>query len=195
MSLFAVPWVSASIDNISDLESQLSQYQVIRGDFTQNRHLDMFKQPLESEGQFVLDKMHGLLWQQSTPFPVNLVLTENKLRQTFASQAPQVINANENPMAFYFSQIFLSVFHGDSDKLKQQFALEFEANSSHWTLNLTPIHAPLNAVFQTITLQGNSYIDALTLTELRGDKTKIRFTNQTHQPEALTDDEQKQFEF
>ncbi|PMJ92960.1 outer membrane lipoprotein carrier protein LolA [Vibrio sp. 10N.261.55.A7] len=195
ISLFTSPWVSAGINNLSDLETQLSQYQIIRGDFTQSRHLEMFKQPLESKGQFVLDKENGLLWQQSAPFPVNLVLTENKLRQTFADQAPQVIKANENPMAFYFSQVFLSVFHGDSDKLKQQFDLEFNSGSSQWTLVLTPKQAPLNAVFQQITLQGNDYIDGLTLTELRGDKTEIQFSNQTHRPDTLTDDEQAQFEF
>ncbi|MGF1718621.1 outer membrane lipoprotein carrier protein LolA [Vibrio kyushuensis] len=190
-----MPQSIASINDLDALQHQLSQYQVVRGDFTQLRHLEMFKQPLSSSGQFTLDKEEGLLWQQNTPFPVNLVLTKNRLSQTFSDQPSQIITAKENPMAFYFSHIFLSVFHGNTDKLKEQFDLGFSSEGDKWTLKLTPTQAPLNAVFEQINLKGSQDIDALTLVELRGDKTEILFTNQNHLPEKLTDDEQAQFEF
>jgi hypothetical protein len=135
------------------------------------------------------------LWQQTTPFPVHLVLTEDKLRQTFAGQEPQTITAKENPMAFYFSHVFLAVFHGDTEALQQQFDMAFDVKDQQWTLLLTPKQAPLNSVFKSITLTGQQDIDALTLQEIRGDKTEILFSNQTHQPESLSDAEQAQFSF
>ncbi len=195
ISLFAVATAWAQVTDLASLQAQLQQFSIVRGEFSQSRKIEMFEQPLMSQGSFLLDKTHGLLWQQSTPFPVNLVLTEDKLRQTFANQPAQIITAKENPMAFYFSKIFLSVFHGDTQQLQSQFELQFEPKDNHWQLVLIPKEAPLNAVFTSITLQGSTDIDALTLEEIRGDKTEINFSHQTHQPETLTDAEQTQFQF
>ncbi|CAM2926518.1 LolA family protein [Vibrio rarus] len=191
-------WVNcawAKVTDLTSLQAQLSQHSIVRGDFTQLRTIQMFAKPLSSKGQFVLSKEHGLLWQQNSPFKVNLVLTKDKLRQTFSGQAAQVITAQENPMAFYFSHVFLSVFHGDTQALQQQFAIAFATKEKQWTLTLTPKKAPLNAVFQAIVLVGSQDINSLTLQEIRGDKTEILFSNQTHQPETLNDAEKAQFSF
>ncbi|MEF1289572.1 LolA family protein [Vibrio sp. M260118] len=189
------PFCQASVTDLESLQKQLAQHAIVRGDFTQLRHIEMFAEPLSSQGSFTLSKQMGLLWHQTTPFPVNLVLTEDKLRQTFAGQVPQVITAKDNPMAFYFSHVFLAVFHGDTDALKEQFEIEFDTSAEQWTIELVPKQAPLNAVFETITLFGNEDIDGLTLQEVRGDKTEILFSNQTHQPESLNDAEKAQFSF
>ncbi|NOI23022.1 outer membrane lipoprotein carrier protein LolA [Vibrio mediterranei] len=195
MLLIASPFALAQVNTMEELQQQLAQHPIVRGDFEQKRTLAMFDQPLTSTGQFTLDKTHGLLWRQDVPFTVQLVLTKDKLRQTFADQPAQVITAKDNPMAFYFSHIFLAVFHGDTDQLKQQFDMTFKADNGQWTLALTPKAAPLNAVFDTITLGGKSDLERLTLQEIRGDKTDILFSNQSYQPESLTDAEQAQFKF
>ncbi len=195
LSLFSASPVIAQVTDLASLQTQLQQFDIVRGDFTQSRKIEMFEQPLTSNGHFLLEKSHGLLWNQEAPFPVNLVLTEDKLRQTFAEQPPQVITAHENPMAFYFSKIFLSVFHGDTQQLQSQFELQLKTSQQQWQLILVPKQAPLNAVFKSITLKGNDDIDYLALEEVRGDKTEIEFSNQTHQPEMLTDAEQAQFLF
>lgn len=192
-SLFST--AMAQVTDLASLQTQLQRFEIVRGDFTQSRKIEMFAEPLSSQGTFLLDKAHGLLWQQSTPFPVNLVLTQDKLRQTFAGQSPQTITAKENPMAFYFSHIFLSVFHGDTEQLQSEFDLDFSVQDEQWTLVLTPKGAPLNAVFKHITLQGQDDINALSLQEVRGDNTEIRFSAQTHEPQTLSQAEQAQFEF
>lgn len=189
------PFSWAQVTDLSSLQTELAKSATVRGDFTQLRHLELFEQPLSSQGKFTLNKAQGLLWQQTTPFPVQLVLTQDKLRQTFAGQAPQIITAKENPMAFYFSHVFLAVFHGDTEALPEQFDLNLAINEGQWTLRLTPKQSPLNSVFESITLTGKQDIDGLILQEIRGDKTEILFTNQTHQPESLSDAEQEQFSF
>ncbi|MEZ9944870.1 hypothetical protein BCS96_04410 [Vibrio breoganii] len=193
--LVIAPFSWAQVTDLTSLQEQLAKNTIVRGDFTQLRHIDLFEQPLSSTGQFTLSKQCGLLWQQTSPFPVNLVLTEDKLRQTFADQQPQVMTAEDNPMAFYFSHVFLNVFHGNTDALVQQFSITFTALQDGWTIELTPIQAPLNTVFKVITLVGDEHIDRLTLQEIRGDRTEILFSNQTSQPEGLTDAEQAQFSF
>ena len=199
---------TATVGSISDLQTVLSANNIVRGEFTQTRNMEMFAQPLTSQGTFLLDKSNGLLWTQTTPFPVSLVLTDNKLSQRFADQPAKIITDKENPMAFYFSHIFLSVFHGDTQKLQEQFSLSFEpaieqssnasANSSsqdtRWTLTLKPKSAPMNAVFEAITLQGKNDIERIELREIRGDSTVIEFSQLSHLPEVLSDAEAQQFQ-
>ncbi|CDT21974.1 hypothetical protein VCR4J2_270144 [Vibrio coralliirubri] len=199
---------SVTVGSISDLQTVLSANNIVRGQFTQTRNMEMFAQPLTSQGTFLLDKSNGLLWTQATPFPVSLVLTDNKLSQRFADQPAKIITDKENPMAFYFSHIFLSVFHGDTQKLQEQFSLSFEpaieqssnanANSSsqdtRWTLTLKPKSAPMNAVFEAITLQGQNDIERIELREIRGDSTVIEFSQLSHLPEVLSDAEAQQFQ-
>lgn len=193
---------TATVGSISDLQTVLSANNIVRGEFTQTRNMEMFAQPLTSQGTFLLDKSSGLLWTQATPFPVNLVLTDNKLSQRFADQPAKIITDKENPMAFYFSHIFLSVFHGDTQKLQEQFSLSFEPakmqspdeNTEVWTLTLKPKNAPMNAVFEAITLQGNNDIERIELREIRGDSTVIEFSQLSHQPEVLSDAEAQQFQ-
>ena len=193
---------TAAVGSISELQTVLSENSIVRGEFTQIRNMEMFAQPLTSQGTFLLDKSSGLLWTQTTPFPVNLVLTDNKLSQKFADQPAKIITDKENPMAFYFSHIFLSVFHGDTQKLQEQFSLSFQPatvqssdhNTGSWTLTLKPKSAPMNAVFEAITLQGNGDIERIELKEIRGDSTVIEFSQLSHQPEVLSDAEAQQFQ-
>ncbi|MFB9216000.1 LolA family protein [Vibrio sinaloensis] len=195
MLLTLSPVALSQVTDLDSLQQQLAKHATVRGEFIQSRHLEMFEQPLSSQGAFTLNKKSGLLWQQTSPFPVSLVLTQDKLRQTFSGQPAQTITAQDNPMAFYFSHVFLAVFHGDTEQLKQQFTISFEATDGDWALELTPKQAPLDAVFEHITLQGDENINRLELQEIRGDKTQIQFSNQTSFPEALTDAEQQQFSF
>ena len=199
---------SATVGSISDLQTVLSANNIVRGEFTQTRNMEMFAQPLTSQGTFLLDKSNGLLWTQATPFPVSLVLTDNKLSQRFADQPAKIITDKENPMAFYFSHIFLSVFHGDTQKLQEQFSLSFEpataknsdesvkssSEDTRWTLTLKPKSAPMNAVFEAITLQGQNDIERIELREIRGDSTVIEFSQLSHLSEVLSDAEAQQFQ-
>ncbi|WP_192890135.1 LolA family protein [Vibrio bathopelagicus] len=195
---------AVTVGSISELQTVLSANSIVRGEFTQTRNMEMFAQPLTSQGTFLLDKSSGLLWTQTTPFPVSLVLTDNKLSQRFADQPAKIITDKENPMAFYFSHIFLSVFHGDTQTLQEQFSLSFEpanepssggsAENTLWTLTLTPKSSPMNAVFEAITLQGHNDIERIELKEIRGDSTVIEFSQLSHQPEVLSDAEAQQFQ-
>ena len=200
---------TVAVGSVSELQAVLSANSIVRGKFTQTRNMEMFAQPLTSQGTFLLDKSSGLLWTQATPFPVSLVLTDNKLSQRFADQPAKIITDKENPMAFYFSHIFLSVFHGDTQKLQEQFSLSFEpanelnsdksadasTENTLWTLTLTPKSSPMNAVFEAITLQGHNDIERIELKEIRGDSTVIVFSQLSHLPEVLSDAEAQQFQF
>jgi hypothetical protein len=169
---------------------------ILRGDFTQSKTLQMFNQPLLSEGSFLLSHQHGLIWKQSNPFPVSLVLARDKLSQQVSDQPADIIEAKDNPMVFYFSHLFLSLFKGDLSSLEKQFTMNLsEENNAGWLLNLTPKEAPLINVFKRIEIKGQDTIQALTLIELNDDSSVISFTNINPQQTPLKQQEIDAFQF
>ena len=184
---------ATQFDSLAKLQQQLMQQPVLRGTFVQTKHLHLFSAPLISKGEFLIAKEQGLIWDQKEPFPVLLILTQDKLIQSFPGAAPEVMSAQQNPMAFYFSSIFLSLFQGDSEALEKEFNLTFSANNPQWQLILTPKNAPLNKVFEKIEIQGDAYIERISLIEIRKDKTDIEFMQHTHIPSTLTESEYAQF--
>ncbi|MUK30177.1 outer membrane lipoprotein carrier protein LolA [Aliivibrio fischeri] len=189
--LFSVNSFAFSVD---DLQQQLAKSTLVRGDFKQVRTMQMFAQPLSTTGTFLLDHEKGLLWQQTEPFPIALTLTQNKLRQSINSEA-QVMTDSDNPMAFYFTRLFLSLFKGDTESIKENFTLQLTGEKDAWTLILTPTKAPIDSVFKTIKIEGNDYLNRVVLSEVRGDVTEMVFTNQSTEPATLTEEELRVFEF
>lgn len=198
-SLFAVLLAVFSFSlqalTMDQLRSNLTEHKLLRGEFAQSKTLQIFNKPLLSSGSFLLDHQQGLLWSQRKPFAVSLVLAADKLSQQFGSQQAEIIEAKDNPMVFYFSRLFLSLFKGDIEALDEQFIMQLTGLESNWSLLLTPKSAPLNKVFATISISGGEYIKELLLTELSGDASEITFSNQQSIPSELTEDEKDAFKF
>ena len=192
LTLFSLNTFAISLDS---LQQTLSQHSVVRGEFSQQRTMALFSKPLTSSGTFLLADQRGLIWQQTVPFPTQLRLTKEKLSQSFDGAEPQIMTAKENPMAFYFSHIFLSLFRGDTEQLYHDFDSSLSGDELQWTLSLTPKSAPLNAVFSIIEVKGGQYISHVILNEIRGDRTAILFNQQSSSPIELTEQELKSFEF
>lgn len=193
-SIFLLFSMNSFAFGINDLQQQLAQSTLIRGEFQQVRTMQMFNQPLSTSGTFLVDHEKGLLWQQTKPFPINLTLTQNKLRQSINGEA-QVMNDSENPMAFYFTRLFLSLFKGDTDAIKENFTLELSGEKDVWTLLLIPTTSPIDSVFKSIKIEGGLYLNRVVLSEVRGDVTEMVFTQQSTQPNTLTEKELAAFAF
>jgi hypothetical protein len=187
--------VSVQAVTLAEIEQKLTAHSLLRGLFTQSKTLQMFNQPLISKGHFLLEQEQGLFWQQLEPFPVSLVLVKDKLSQQYGGQAPEVIAAKDNPMVFYFTHLFLSLFKGEMADLTEQFDMQLSEENAHWSLLLTPKAAPLNSVFSSIAISGSEFIDLLVLTELSGDISQISFSRQQTLPDTLSEDEQRAFQF
>lgn len=180
---------------LSDLQQTLTAHTLLRGEFTQTKTMQMFNQPLRSQGNFLLEQNQGLLWRQTAPFPVSMALVKDKLSQQFGDQAAEVIIAKDNPMVFYFSHLFLSLFKGDMEGLSAQFEMKLSDKDGHWLLLLTPKSAPLNKIFASISIAGREFIDLLVLQELSGDISEIKFSQQHTTPNTLSEEEQHALQF
>lgn len=190
-----IPSISPRAQSFSrdQVQATLSNYAVIRGDFVQTRHIALFSDPLESSGRFTLADGYGLYWQQTSPFDITILATDNALMQRIAEGPTEIITAAEQPAMLHFIRLMLSLISGDLLALEETFDYAFADQATHWTLVLTPHSAPLNELFHTIEVRGTGYIDAVTIQEAEGDHMEIHFSNQRSKPTDLTKDERDAF--
>lgn len=103
LGLFISPLVSAL--TLDDLQKQFSEQPVVRAHFDQTRTIKDLPQPLRSQGQMLLARDKGLLWDQTSPFPMQLLLDDKRMVQAINGQPPQTITAENNPQMFQFNHL------------------------------------------------------------------------------------------
>lgn len=192
LALLISPFVSAL--NLDDLQQRFTEQPVIRAHFDQTRTIKDLPQPLRSQGQMLIARDQGLLWDQTSPFPMQLLLDDKRMVQVINGQPPQIITAENNPQMFQFNHLLRALFQADRKVLEQNFRVEFaDKGEGRWTLRLTPTTTPLDKIFNTIDLTGQTYLESIQLNDKQGDRTDIALTQHQLTPAQLTDDERQRF--
>ena len=192
LALLIGPFVSAL--TLDDLQQRFTAQPVIRAHFDQVRTIKDMPQPLRSEGTMLIARDKGLLWDQTRPFPMQLLLDDKRMVQVINGQPPQTITAENNPQMFQFNHLLRALFQADEQVLRENFELNFRDDGGDgWQLSLTPKAAPLNKIFNRIDLQGAAYLNRITLDDRQGDKTEITLSDTRSQPGQLTDEERARF--
>ncbi|EJM9652039.1 outer membrane lipoprotein carrier protein LolA [Escherichia coli] len=192
LALLISPFVSALTRD--DLQQRFTEQPVIRAHFDQTRTIKDLPQPLRSQGQMLIARDQGLLWDQTSPFPMQLLLDDKRMVQVINGQPPQIITAENNPQMFQFNHLLRALFQADRKVLEQNFRVEFaDKGEGRWTLRLTPTTTPLDKIFNTIDLAGQTYLESIQLNDKQGDRTNIALTQHQLTPAQLTDDERQRF--
>ncbi|EFO2729121.1 outer membrane lipoprotein carrier protein LolA [Escherichia coli] len=192
LALLISPFVSAL--SLDDLQQRFTEQPVIRAHFDQTRTIKDPPQPLRSQGQMLIARDQGLLWDQTSPFPMQLLLDDKRMVQVINGQPPQIITAENNPQMFQFNHLLRALFQADRKVLEQNFRVEFaDKGEGRWTLRLTPTTTPLDKIFNTIDLAGKTYLESIQLNDKQGDRTDIALTQHQLTPAQLTDDERQRF--
>ncbi|EIY2730553.1 TPA: outer membrane lipoprotein carrier protein LolA [Escherichia coli] len=192
LALLISPFVSALTRD--DLQQRFTEQPVIRAHFDQTRTIKDLPQPLRSQGQMLIVRDQGLLWDQTSPFPMQLLLDDKRMVQVINGQPPQIITAENNPQMFQFNHLLRALFQADRKVLEQNFRVEFaDKGEGRWTLRLTPTTTPLDKIFNTIDLAGQTYLESIQLNDKQGDRTDIALTQHQLTPAQLTDDERQRF--
>lgn len=190
--LLISPFVSALTRD--DLQQRFTEQPVIRAHFDQTRTIKDLPQPLRSQGQMLIARDQGLLWDQTSPFPMQLLLDDKRMVQVINGQPPQIITAENNPQMFQFNHLLRALFQADRKVLEQNFRVEFaDKGEGRWTLRLTPTTTPLDKIFNTIDLAGQTCLESIQLNDKQGDRTDIALTQHQLTPAQLTDDERQRF--
>ena len=192
LALLISPFVSAL--TLDDLQQRFTEQPVIRAHFDQTRTIKDLPQPLRSQGQMLIARDLGLLWDQTSPFPMQLLLDDKRMVQVINGQPPLIITAENNPQMFQFNHLLRALFQADRKVLEQNFRVEFaDKGEGRWTLRLTPTTTPLDKIFNTIDLAGQTYLESIQLNDKQGDRTDIALTQHQLTPAQLTDDERQRF--
>lgn len=190
--LLLSPFVSAV--TLDELQQRFTGQPVVRAHFDQTRTIKDLPQPLRSQGEMLIARDTGLLWDQKTPFPMLLMLDDKRMVQVINHQPAQVITAENNPQMFQFNHLLRALFQADRKVLEQNFRIDFQdKRQGRWTLRLTPTTTPLDKIFATIDLAGQTWLESIQLNDKQGDRTDIAFSQHQLTPATLTHDERQRF--
>lgn len=192
LALIFSPLVSAV--TLDELQQRFTEQPVVRAHFEQVRTIKDMPQPLRSQGEMVIARDNGLLWDQKAPFPMTLLLDDKRMVQTINGQPPQTITADNNPQMFQFNHLLRALFQADRKVLEENFRIDFkDLGEGRWSLVLTPTTTPLDTIFATLNLGGATYLESIRLNDKQGDRTDITLSNHRLTPASLTDDERQRF--
>lgn len=192
LTLIFSPLVSAV--TLDELQQRFAEQPVVRAHFEQVRTIKDMPQPLRSQGELVIARDSGLLWDQKAPFPMTLLLDDKRMVQTINGQPPQTITADNNPQMFQFNHLLRALFQADRKVLEDNFRIDFkDQGEGRWSLLLTPTTTPLNTLFTTLDLGGATYLESVRLNDKQGDRTDITLSRHRLTPARLTDDERQRF--
>lgn len=174
LSLLLTTAAHAQDFDLARLGQQLSEPEIIRGAFTQEKHLRALPQPLVSLGRFVLARDHGLLWLLQQPVQQDYRISEKGIaRRDPSGWQP----TDQQGPAARQNELFLAVLQGDTDALRDDFELELSGTAQVWTLSLTPRSKLLGQIFTAILISGGATAERIELLEAQGDSTVLLLTD------------------
>ena len=194
--MLAVVAPAIAATDVEAVKQRVAKVDVLRGEFTQEKQVAGFKNPLRSQGRFVLAQDHGVIWTTLKPFPSEVVVTRDRIlsRQSDGSSRVE-LDGRQQPAMRSVNAIMFALMSGDAQALSAQFTVKVEALPDNgWKMQLTPRSAMLGKVFSALTLSGDRYVREVQITEANQDVTRIHFAGMSETPAQLSADEGRKFE-
>jgi hypothetical protein len=170
-------------DVLQQIQNQLSQANIVSGEFQQEKQLKFLKKPLVSNGDFTYQQKLGLVWKTKAPFASTLLLSETRL----------ISNQIEREIPIGFGRIFASVLGGDIQQLDQDFIINGQLKNQSWDLILNPKKQALSKAIVMLKLVGDTELRLLEIHEVNGNVARIQFDKITH-PTELSPQQVADFE-
>lgn len=194
-ALAALPWARAA-DDLNLVRQRIAQVPVLRGEFEQDKRISGFKNPLRSQGSFLLARDKGVLWATAKPFPSEVALTRDRIlsRQRDGSTRTEM-DARKQPALRSVNLMMFALMSGDVEALSSRFDIQVQAQAKDaWRITLRPKPGALARSFESIVLDGDRYVRQVDIAEANGDRTQLKFLNLRETPASLSADEAKRFE-
>ncbi|KPG68085.1 outer membrane lipoprotein carrier protein LolA [Stenotrophomonas maltophilia] len=179
----------------SAITQAVARPDVLRGQFSQEKQVSGFKNPLRSQGRFVVARQHGVIWTTLKPFPSEVVVTADRILSRQQQRAQQhARNTGKHRAMRSVNAIMVALMSGDVQALSSQFNVAASREGQGWRLRLTPKSAMLAKAFESLTLQGDRYVRQVEIVEANKDRTQIQFSALSEAPATLNADEARRFE-
>lgn len=200
VALCALLLVLAPISHAADaavdaITQSVARPDVLRGQFAQDKQVSGFKNPLRSQGQFVVARQHGVIWTTQRPFPSEVVVTADRILSRQRDGTNRVeLDARQQPAMRSVNAIMFALMSGDVQALSSQFNIKAQREGQGWQLQLTPKSSMLAKAFQSLSLRGDRYVRQVEIIEANQDRTLIQFSALTEAPATLSADEARRFD-
>jgi len=194
--MLAVVAPALAATDVEAVKQRVAKVDVLRGEFTQEKQVAGFKNPLRSQGRFVLAQDHGVIWTTLKPFPSEVVVTRDRIlsRQSDGSSRVE-LDGRQQPAMRSVNAIMFALMSGDAQALSAQFTVKVDVLPGNaWKMQLTPRSAMLGKVFAQLTLSGDRYVREVQINEANQDVTRIHFAGMSDTPATLSTDEGRRFE-
>lgn len=195
LALAALPWARAA-DDLALIRKRVAQVAVLRGDFEQEKRIDGFKNPLRSQGNFLLARDKGVVWSTVKPFPSEIVLTRDRILSRQRDGSARIeMDARQQPALRSVNLMMFALMSGDADALSSRFDISVQAQAGDaWRMTLRPKPGALARSFESIVLEGDRFVRRVDMEEASGDRTRLTFLNLSETPARLSAQEAKRFD-
>ena len=186
----------AAPDPLAQVRTQVAQVPLLRGHFSQEKRVAGFRNPLRSNGRFLLAREKGVVWTTVAPFPSEIVITRDRIvsRQRDGSSRVEV-DGRQQPGLRTVNAMMFALMSGDMKALTTTFDVKSEpADGKGWRMTLSPRSRQLAQAFTSVRLAGDRYVREVELREANGDVTRLRFDDMSESPATLTRDEAIRFD-
>lgn len=181
---------------VQEVQRRIAQVPVLRGAFVQEKRLQGFRNPLRSEGRFLIARDRGVVWSTLKPFPSDVVLTRDRILTRQADGRARVeADARQQPALRTVNTMMFALMGGDVQALSTRFNLEARLlGDDGWCLVLTPKPGGVAQAFRRVTLEGDRHVRRVEIEETSGDRTQLTFSDLDETPPRLTADEARRLE-
>lgn len=179
-------------EKISEIQKIIPQPLLMRGEFEQIKTLKGTSKKFISSGNFIFSKENGLYWNLKKPFSSTIIFTKKGLIK-IEDGKKEIMAASTKPFFEEFSEIFQSVFSGDTSKIQDSFDLFFMQKNQGWILGLRAKSDVVKSIITEITIKGDKNAREILLKEQYGDYTNIKLKNVSQNQKPLNKDEESYF--
>lgn len=194
--LLAVANTALATDpDVEAITRDVARPAVLRGAFNQEKQVAGFRNPLRSQGTFVVARERGVIWSTLEPFPSELVITAERILSRQRDGSTRVeLDAREQPAMRSVNAILFALMSGDVQALSSQFTVQARRDGNTWILALAPKSPMLAKAFTSLELRGDRYVRQVTIVEASNDRTLITFSGLRETPAVLSADEAARLE-
>lgn len=165
--------------------AQLGSTPVVRANFEQQKKLASLNKTYVSKGEVLFSKNVGVLWKIQSPVQADLVVTARKLVQKTQRTSSQ-IEVDKTPYGSV-AMMFLQLMSGNEAALAKNFnVISVNYTPAQWSVSLAPKSSLFKKLFVRVDAQGQQYVDRIVIQEQANNRTTIRFSQHSIQPQTLT---------
>lgn len=184
MALFSSATYAQNTE-LKQVFAQLGSTPVVRANFEQQKKLASLNKTYVSKGEVLFSKNVGVLWKIQSPVQADLVVTARKLVQKTQRTSSQ-IEVDKTPYGSV-ATMFLQLMSGNEAALAKNFnVISVNYTPAQWSVSLVPKSSLFKKLFVRVDAQGQQYVDRIVIQEQANNRTTIRFSQHSIQPQTLT---------